>query len=499
MGLKPYLYRSKPDCEHTMGLIIQKGHRKEAEGSIYLIRQAEDLNHEDLQPFKSILDKKLQMVENGPAVFYTGDSVLFAVVMKVPDQDSNPGDTLEELRAKGSHIFKRITPEKLKTVSLNRASSSITPEELCAFAEGMALSSYQFLKYKSEKKVHTTHTLLIDDTNIDQIELDELNQVIAANFIARDLGNEPVNALNSLQLAAFVENLGRSSGFETEILHKQQIQSLRMGGLLGVNAGSSVPPTFSIMTYKPRNAVNADPFVFIGKGVTYDTGGYSIKTGGSMPGMKMDMSGAGAVIGAMHAIAVNKLPVYVIAVVPATDNRINADAIVPDDIITMHDGTTVEVLNTDAEGRLILGDALSYVKKYNPALVIDLATLTGAAAVITGSLGSAMMGTDKTYTEILKASGENTFERVWEIPYWKEYADMLKSDIADLKNIGGAVGGSATAGKFLEHFTDYPWIHLDIAGPAILKEDEPYKQKGASGVGVRLLYHFIKTIARQTV
>lgn len=482
-----------------MGLIIRKGQQQDAEGSIYLIRQAEDLNHEVLQPFKQILDKKLQQVDNGPAVLYTGQSVLYVVVMKVPGADAKPGDVLEELRLKGGHIFKRINTEKLSSISLHRASSSITPDEVLAFAEGMALSAYQFLKYKSDKKLHPIEQVLIDDANIDQIELDELNLVIEANHIARDLGNEPVNALNALQLAAFVEQLGRTSGFETEILHKQQIQSLRMGGLLGVNAGSSVPPTLSIMTYKPQHAVNTDPFVFIGKGVTYDTGGYSLKTGGSMPGMKMDMSGAAAVIGAMHAIAANKLPVYVIAVVPATDNRVNSDALVPDDIITMHDGTTVEVLNTDAEGRLILADALSYVKKFNPTLVIDLATLTGAAAVITGSLGSAMMGTDTTYSKLLKASGEHTYERVWEIPYWKEYADMLKSDIADVKNIGGAVGGSATAGKFLEHFTDYPWIHLDIAGPAILKEDEPYKLKGASGVGVRLLYQFIKRIAQQTV
>lgn len=482
-----------------MGLQIIKGHRTEAEGNIFLVRQAEDLNHEALQPYRAILEKKLQMVDNGPAVLYSDQTVIYVVVMKVPESDAKQGDVLEEMRSKGGHIFKKINPEKLKRLSISRASSGFTTDEVLAFAEGMALSAYQFLKYKSEKKAHTLETVLIDDANIDQIELDELNLVVDANRIARDLGNEPVNALNAVQMAAFIDSLGRESGFDTEILHKQQIQSLRMGGLLGVNAGSSVPPTFSIMTYKPQQAVNTDPVIFIGKGVTYDTGGYSIKTGGSMPGMKMDMSGAAAVIGAMHAIAKNKLPVYVIGVVPATDNRINADAIVPDDIITMHDGTTVEVLNTDAEGRLILADALSYVKKYNPTLVIDLATLTGAAAVITGSLGSAMMGTDATYASLLKASGEYTFERVWEIPYWKEYADMLKSDIADLKNIGGSVGGSATAGKFLEHFTDYPWIHLDIAGPAILKEEEPYKQKGASGVGVRLLYHFTKQFAQQKI
>ena len=268
-----------------------------------------------------------------------------------------------------------------------------------------------------------------------------------------------------------------------------------MGGLLGVNYGSSVPPTFSILEYKPENAKNKQPFIFIGKGVTYDTGGYSLKPANSMSGMKMDMSGAAAVIGSFYAIAKNKLPVYCVGLIPSTDNKVNSDALVPDDVITMHSGNTIEVLNTDAEGRLILADALTYAKKYQPELVIDLATLTGAAAVITGTLGSAVMGTDYNYRKQLIECGEMIFERLWEIPYWKEYADMLKSDVADMKNIGGPVGGSATAGKFLEYFTDYPWLHIDIAGPAILKEEEPYKQKGASGVGVRLLYAFAKMVS----
>lgn len=479
-----------------MGLTLQKGQSPSTEGILFLIRQQEDLAHPVLQPYKSILEKKLSAVENGPAMFYHADTIIWVVPMKPLSTDTRLGDQLEEMRVKGGHIFKRINAEKHQSLTLIRPSTSFSKEEVLAFAEGMALSAYQFLKYKSEKKPHSLQTIFIDDAGIDQIELDELNNLIEANHIARNLGNEPVISLNAVQLAEYATALGRTCGFDTEVLHKAQIQALRMGGLLGVNAGSSVPPTFSILTYKPEQATNSNPIVFIGKGVTYDTGGYSLKTGGSMPGMKMDMSGAAAVIGAMYAIASNKLPIHVIGLIPATDNRVNADAIVPDDVITMHDGTTVEVLNTDAEGRLILADALSYAKKYNPDLVIDLATLTGAAAVITGSLGSALMGTDTVYRETLKASGELTYERVWEIPYWKEYADMLKSDIADLKNIGGTVGGSATAGKFLEHFTDYPWLHLDIAGPAILKEDEAYKQKGASGVGVRLLYHFARQISK---
>lgn len=478
-----------------MALTLTKSGNPHAATIVYLIRHIDDLNTAALAPFKDLLLSKINDKDNGITLFHSGMGHVVAVLLKSPSDNTKVGELLEESRIKGGHICKRLNHEKVTSATVLRASTSVSKEELLAFCEGVALANYQFLKYKSDKKVNSLTSLLIDDAAVDGIELDELNTVIAANHIARDLGNEPVVGLNSVQLGEFAVEAGKRAGFQTEVLNKAQIQSLRMGGLLGVNAGSSVPPTFSILTYKPDNATNIDPFIFVGKGVTYDTGGYSIKTGASMPGMKMDMCGAAAVIGAMYAIATNKLPVYCIGLIPSTDNRINSDALVPDDVITMHDGTTIEVLNTDAEGRLILGDALSYAKKYNPALVIDLATLTGAAAAITGSLGSALMGTDTTYREQLIAGGDLTYERLWEIPYWKEYADMLKSDVADMKNIGGAIGGSATAGKFLEHFTDYPWLHIDIAGPAILKDDEAYKQKGASGVGVRLLYSFIKQMA----
>lgn len=478
-----------------MALHISKSGTPHASTCIYLIRQIEDLELAALAPFKAVIAAKMGDKDNGTTLFHTENGHVVAVVLKARQENARPGDVLEESRIKGGHICKRLNHEKVTSASVVRASSSVSKEELLSFCEGMALANYQFLKYKSDKKANPLSALLVDDAAVDSIELDELNTVIAANHMARDLGNEPVVGLNSVQLGEFVIEMSRNAGIQAEVLNKAQIQALRMGGLLGVNAGSSVPPTFSIMTYKPSNARNVDPIVFVGKGVTYDTGGYSIKTGASMPGMKMDMCGAAAVIGAMYAIASNKLPVYCIGLVPSTDNRINSDALVPDDVITMHDGTTIEVLNTDAEGRLILGDALSYAKRYNPALVIDLATLTGAAAAITGSLGSAMMGTDTKYRKQLMECGDLTYERMWEIPYWKEYADMLKSDVADMKNIGGAIGGSATAGKFLEHFTDYPWLHLDIAGPAILKDDEAYKQKGASGVGVRLLYSFVKQLA----
>ena len=459
-----------------------------------LIKNQADLSHEMLQPYQKILSQKLEDKDNGITIFYEADRIIAVVALKV-NTHIETGIVHEEARVRGGNICKRINYEKSAHAVVVRGSDSVSKGELLAFTEGIALANYQFLKYKSDKKQNALTNVALMDAEISPAEIDELNNIITANQIARDLGNEPVVSLNAVDLGDFIVKMSHEIGFKADILNKSQIEALRMGGLLGVNAGSSVPPTFSILEYKPDNAKNVKPLIFVGKGVTYDTGGYSIKTGPGMPGMKMDMSGAAAVVGTFYAIVKNKLPVYCIGLIPATDNRINSNALVPDDIITMHSGTTVEVLNTDAEGRLILGDALSYAKKFQPELVIDLATLTGAAAAITGALGGALMGTDTKYRPTLMACGNETYERLWEISYWREYADMLKSDIADLKNIGGAVGGSATAGKFLEHFTDYPWLHLDIAGPAILKDDEPYKLKGASGVGVRLLYAFTKKFA----
>ncbi len=242
------------------------------------------------------------------------------------------------------------------------------------------------------------------------------------------------------------------------------------------------------------NPKNKKPLILVGKGIVYDTGGLSLKpTANSMDLMKTDMGGAGVVIGAMNAIASNKLDVHVVALVPATDNRPSGNAYAPGDVITMHDGTTVEVLNTDAEGRLVLADALSYAKKYNPDLVIDLATLTGAAAYSIGHYGIVSMhkNSEKDHSE-LKESGEDTHERLAEFPFWSDYDELIESEVADIKNLGGPAGGAITAGKFLSHFVDYPWIHLDIAGPTFIKSKYGYRGKGATGMGVRLLYNFVK-------
>jgi leucyl aminopeptidase len=265
-----------------------------------------------------------------------------------------------------------------------------------------------------------------------------------------------------------------------------------MGGLLAVNRGSVQEPTFNILTYKPKNAKNKQPIVLVGKGVVYDTGGINLKPTGYLETMKSDMSGSAVVSGLIKAVAANNLPVYIIVLVPATDNRPGKDAIVPGDIITMYNGKTVEIINTDAEGRLVLADGLSFSEKYNPQLVISVATLTGAAKAAFGDRVIAGMGNANNQLADLISAGFETGERVAELPFWDDYGEEVKSKIADLKNLGGKTAGAITAGKFLENFTDSPYIHLDIAGVSFLEKDDYYRPAGGTATGVRLLYQFIK-------
>lgn len=361
------------------------------------------------------------------------------------------------------------------------------------FAEGIALANYQFLKYKSaaaaQKNSLATLYLTTPETAATAETLQHITQAV---YHTRDLVNEPLSYLTAPQLGSSIEQLAAEAGFEAEVMDKAQIEALGMGGVLAVNKGSLTPPTFSILKWQPKNAVNAQPIVLVGKGVVYDTGGLSLKpTANSMDFMKADMAGAAAVIGAIYACAKAKLPVQIIGLVPATDNRPGQDAYAPGDVITMYSGKTVEVLNTDAEGRLLLADALQYAKQYKPSLVLDLATLTGSAAGALGTYGAVFMGNASDASkDRLKASAKQVHERLVEFPMWDDYDKLLESSIADIKNLGGPVAGAITAGKFLEHFTDYPWLHLDIAGPSYLHSGRNYLSQGGSGYGTRLLFDF---------
>jgi leucyl aminopeptidase len=362
-------------------------------------------------------------------------------------------------------------------------------------AEGLILASYRFNKLLKKNAQSAWELSTLEVIGLSSEEFQKLTSLKNAVYETRDLVNFPLLSLNASQLSNRIQTLGEKFGFSTEIFNQAKIKSLKMGGLLGVNKGSVDPATFNILEHKPRNAKNKKPYVIVGKGVVYDTGGLSLKPSNFMDTMKCDMAGAAAVVGTFCALADDNVPAWVIGLIPATDNRPGGNAITPGDVIEISDGTSVEVLNTDAEGRLILADALHYAKKYDPKLVIDLATLTGSASRAIGPNAIVAMGNagDEIWNDLVD-SGNRTHERLVQFPFWDEYSELLKSDVADLKNIGGAEAGMITAGKFLEHFTNYPYIHLDIAGPAFLTSPHGYYGKGGTGIGVRLLHDFFSNI-----
>jgi leucyl aminopeptidase len=404
--------------------------------------------------------------------------------------------TLEKTRKAGDTFLSTINKHKVQKVivvdTMNR------PEIALAMAEGLALGNYQFLKYRKDRKKeeNSLNEIGLISKKLTASQVEALANVVDAVCQARTLVNEPQNFLTATRLAEEFTRMGKEAGFKVTVFNKAKIESLKMGGLLAVNLGSKQPPTFTVMEWKPRNAKNKNPYVIIGKGVVYDTGGLIQKpTPHSMDYMKSDMAGAAAVASAMYAIAKNKIPVHVIALVPSTDNRPSEDAYTPGDVITMMSGATVEVLNTDAEGRLILADALHYAKRFEPELVMDFATLTGAAAIAVGQYGIVAMGTaNEKQKRQIKNSGEYVYERIAEFPFWDEYDELIKSDIADMKNIGGPVAGAITAGKFLQRYIDFPWMHFDIAGPSFVHSGSSYRGKGGTGVAVRLLAHFFANI-----
>jgi leucyl aminopeptidase len=367
------------------------------------------------------------------------------------------------------------------------------------FTEGLILSSYAFDKYKTkakkeEEKHYPQNLLLCSD--ISDKDLAWLITLTDAVYFTRDLIQEPVNQLNATDLSREIKKIGQSAGFNVEVLTKGKIEALKMGGLLAVNKGSVDPPVFCILEWHPDNSVNKNPIVLVGKGIVYDTGGLNIKTGDFMAGMNGDMAGAATVTGVIYTIAKTGIPLHVIGLVPSTDNRPGGNAYTQGDIITMFNKTTVEIGNTDAEGRLILADAISYASKFKPELIIDIATLTGSAAMTFGNQAIAVMtNADRKYIELLGESGNDVYERIAELPFWEEYGELIKSDVADLRNVGGREAGAIIAGKFLENFAEYPLIHLDIAGTEMLKKDDYYRLKNGPASGLRLLATFLRKIS----
>lgn len=372
-----------------------------------------------------------------------------------------------------------------------------------AFAEGLELGGYRFLRYRTgltaaQTFAVTDAVLVVRPENAAAVQTGIADgQAISrgVNF-ARNLVNEPGSVVTPARLGEEAQALGSRLGLKVTVLDKPALIAQGFGGILAVGQGSANEPRFIVMEYGQPGA-GTPTICLVGKGITFDSGGLSIKPADGMEKMKNDMAGSAAVFGLMQTVAELNLPLHVVGLIASAENMPSSTAYRPGDILTTLSGKTVEVLNTDAEGRIVLSDALFYAQRYHPQAIIELSTLTGAMVIALGSQTTGVMGTNEALVEAIRSAGEATQERVWPLPLWPEYFDMIKSEVADIKNIGGRPAGSITAGAFLASFTgDYPFAHLDIAGTAFLdKASKPYETAGATGVGVRLLTEYLRKLA----
>ena len=369
-----------------------------------------------------------------------------------------------------------------------------------AVADMLARSDYKYdpwITTRKEPKVSIQATLISPSlTPKTARELTAYARVLdQAVTTVRDLGNMPSNVLTARRLADRAKEVCRAAGVRCTVYGKAQIERMKMGGLIAVNRGSAEEPRFVVMEWAPKRARRH--VALVGKGITFDSGGISIKPSDKMEEMKFDMCGAAAVIGVMEAVAKLKLPVKVTGIFPSTDNLPSGSAYKPGEIITMMNGKTVEVVNTDAEGRMILADALHYASKLGPDHIIDYATLTGACVVALGSETGGLFTADDELARKLIDSGERTGDRVWRLPLWDDYKDQIRSEWADMKNSGGRWGGAVTAAVFLKEFVSSPsWAHLDIAGTAYAESENAREARGATGAGVRLTVDFLKSLVQ---
>ena len=364
-----------------------------------------------------------------------------------------------------------------------------------AALEGIILGNYQYRDFKTSAREDSKIEGLIlsegEMTGLGKGDLAALSCVEEAVYLARDFGNAPSNAMTPSILARRASAMAKAKKIKCTVLDRRAIEKADMQALLGVAQGSKEPPRFIVLEYHGGKRSQGN-IVLIGKGITFDSGGISLKPAEKMGEMKADMAGAAAVIGAVGAAADMKLPLNIVGLVPATENMPGGHAYKPGDILRSKKGKTIEVISTDAEGRLILADAFAYADRFKPAILVDLATLTGACVVALGEDVAGLFTTDRELRERLVKASEITGERIWELPLWDCYQELIKSDVADLKNTGGRNGGAITAAAFLSHFAGTrSWAHIDIAGPGFATKDKSYIPAGATGFGVRLLLRFL--------
>lgn len=405
----------------------------------------------------------------------------------------------EKVRQAAGKIVQELRDLDLKTIVV--ALPHETPQEIAqAAAEASRLALYQFNQHKTEgldkvKALDTITFLVADEATKSVIENNvTIGDTIAnGTNLARDLSNQPPNHLTPTMLAEKASEVANEVGLKCEVFDLAQLQEKGFRTLLGVSQGSIEEPRFIVLEHIP-DGEGKDTVAFVGKAITFDSGGLSLKSGSGMMDMKHDMSGAAAVLGAMQVVGQLKPDLHVVGLIAASENMPSATAQRPGDVVESYGGKTIEILNTDAEGRLVLADALGYAGQYKPKAAIDLATLTGAVITALGTVACGMMGTDTNLMDKIRSAADKTHERVWELPLWDDYDELIKSEVADVKNIGDGTAGTIVGGAFLKKFAeDYPWVHLDIAGTAWDVKGSSYiPSKGGTGFGVRLLVQFAR-------
>ena len=440
----------------------------------------------------------------GETLLLHGGSTALAERILLVGLGKEAGFSLHSLRQTSSSVAKLLAEKQLGSFLLALPEVPIKKTDLAeriqAITEGVLLADYRYDRYlpkaKSGQPVPLNHVeLLISDKDkiaTAKAAVMEAEAIASGVCFARDLVNAPGNLKSPEYMAMQAVAMAEQVGISTKLLDRRELERQGFGAMLGVSQGSEQDPYLIVLEY--RGGDEADqPIALVGKGVTFDSGGISLKPSEKMDEMKMDMGGAATVLGTMQAAAQMKLPINLVAVVPAVENMPSGTAIRPGDILTSLSGKTIEVLNTDAEGRLILADALTYVGRYQPRFVIDLATLTGACIIALGNQAAAVLGNhDGLIRQLLKA-GERSGERFWQLPLWDEYTDLIKSDFADVKNTGGRAAGTITAAAFLQQFADkYKWAHLDIAGMAWAEQGKAGQPKGGTGFGVRALIEYLR-------
>jgi len=413
---------------------------------------------------------------------------------------------LERIRSAFSAVLRHLSKINVRkaTAAIDLSLKAGAKDEIAqAAVEGALLGLYQFTPYKtvSRDEFKRMDELIIFATTKDYALVQEAAKtariIAEAVYLARDLANTPANEMTPSILARKAQTVARKRKLSCRVLNRAAMKKIGMNALLAVASGSNEEPKLIILEYR-GGAKKTAPLVLVGKGLTFDSGGISLKPAEKMDEMKMDMAGGAAVIAALQAAADLRLPIHLVGLIPATENLPDGRAYKPGDIIRSYSGKTIEVLNTDAEGRLVLADTLAYAARLKPAALVDAATLTGACVIALGEEVIGMLGTDEQLKQDIRKAADKTGERVWELPLWENYHEQIKSDIADYKNTGGRPAGTITAAAFLSKFVgDFPWVHLDIAGPAWTTKDKAYIPKGASGVPVRLLVEFLRGRAKQ--